>query len=113
MILSEVCSCAVCKTDTSDGWTCRGNHWLCKKCTKIPIAVFYNNDTVAVTFIGGPVDKEILIVPNYILSVGYRVDVQVRNPEHNVSKTAKTAEMQTYVDYKFDWDLGFFIPKKR
>ncbi len=101
-MLNEIYLCTVCGTNVSNGWTCRGNNWLCEKCTQIPVAIFYNNGNVAVAIVGGPANKQRLTVTRHILSTGYIVAVQ----DHPYSSEYH------YVNYKFDWNLGFFILEK-
>lgn len=98
----EVYSCVVCKTNIYNRWICRGNNWLCEKCSKIPVAVFYDNNTVAVSIVGGPANNQNMIAPRSILSTGYRVAVQDHpyNSEYH------------YVDYIFDWNLGLLVLEK-
>ena len=90
--------CVVCKTKESDTWTCRGDNWLCIKCSEIPTAVFSEHRcNVAVTFAGGPKDGEWVSVHKDRLFTGYLV--HVRDYPH-------------FIKYKFDWNLGFFIIDK-
>lgn len=92
--------CAVCKTKVSPEWTCRGGHWLCIECTKIPVAVFYQlSNGVGTSFVGGPINGEKMVVPYDFLFTTYRVPIQ------------DTSQGSTYhyADYKFNWNLGFFV----
>lgn len=95
-------SCAMCSVDESSGWTCRGTHWLCSKCSQIHVAIFYDDGSVGVAIVGGPADGENIVVEGHIIDRGYRIAVQDHpsSPEFH------------YVDYKFDWELQFFILRK-
>lgn len=95
-------SCIICSTDESSGWTHRAGYWLCSKCSQIPVAIFYDDGSVGVTIVGGSSDGENIVVPGHIIDYGYRVAVQdyPSSPKFH------------YVDYKFDWDLQFFVLRK-
>lgn len=90
--------CAVCKTKVSPEWTCRGGRWLCVECTRIPLAVFYQlSNSVGTNFVGGPMNGEKMVVPYDFLFTEYRIPV------------FGPYICSYYVEYKFDWNLGFFV----
>lgn len=110
-------SCAVCSLDESSGWTCRGRHWLCSKCSQIHVAIFYDNGSVGVAIVGGPADGTNIVVEGHIIDHGYRVDVPdlpLFSPPfmNRVGLEPTTSPKFHYVDYKFDWELQFFVLRK-
>lgn len=112
--------CAICDQELTYEWTLRGIHWLCIGCSKRPTAVFGNNGSVAVIFLGGPLDGQNIVVTERDLSMlpGYRVTIapqslsflRTTRPEQPIDPRHSSLECYE-VQYIFDWDLGFFVFK--